>query len=139
MFTDRLADNAYTEFSSVKYNNTLIAFNRSGRSRQVKRAVKGGMKAVQFIERALNIRLYRGRKYKNSRRRGSNRIDLYRKKQPYDKIFVSYKRWREFKQWLKLSKKKETENKMSSTATSMPRVTTIVQMTSNYTASIKVL
>ena len=139
MFTDRLADNAYTEFRSVKYNNTLIAFNRSGRPRQVKRAVKGGMKAVQFIERALNIRLYRGRKYKNSRRRGSNRIDLYRKKQPYDKIFVSYKRWREFKQWLKLSKKKETGNKMSSTTTSMPRVTTIVQMRSNYTASIKVL
>lgn len=135
-----MADNAYTEFSSVKYNSTLIAFNRSGRPRQVKRPVKAGTKAVQFIERALKIRLYRGRKYKTYIGRGSKRIDLYRKKQPYDKIFVSYKRWREFKRWLKLNKKTSTGKKLSLTATTVPRVKTTMQMISTfYTESIKVL
>jgi len=136
VFTDRLADNAYTEFSSVKYNNTLIAFNRKGKPRQVKIGVKGGIKAVQFIERAINIRLYRGRKYKINRRRGSTRIDLYRKKQPYDKIFVSFKKWREFKRWLKLNK--SAAKGRSVTTTSVPRVPTTLQK-SNYTAPIKVL
>ena len=136
MFTDRLADNAFTEFSSVKYNNSLIAFNRMGKPRQ---SARGGIKAVQFIERATNIRLYRGRKYKNNRKRGSNRIDLYRKK-PYDKIFVSLKKWREFKRWLKLSKRTDTVKGNSVSTTHVPRITTMLQINNNSTqAPIKVL
>lgn len=136
MFTDRLADNAYTEFSSVKYNNSLIAFNRKGKPRKVNRVVKGGMKAVQFIERALKIRLYRGRKYKNNWRRGSNKIELYRKEQPHNKIFVSSKKWREFKRWLKRSKTIDAAKEESVTTTSVPRVSTAEQIKINSTASI---
>lgn len=139
VFTDHLADNAYTEFRSVKYNKTLIAFNRSGRPRQASRPVKAGMKAVQFMERALNIRLYKGQKFKISKKRGSNRIDLYRRKQPYDKIFVSYKKWREFKRWLKLNKKKEVEKRKTVASTSVPRVKTTEQTARNNTASVTVL
>ncbi|KAJ7336581.1 Fibroblast growth factor [Desmophyllum pertusum] len=139
VFTDRLADNAYTEFSSVKYNNSLVAFNRRGRPRHVQKSYKGGIKAVQFIERASNIRLYRGRKYKINRRRGSNRIDLYRKKQPYETIHVSLKRWREFKRWLKLNKRIETTKASSLTTTAAPINATIVQLSSNPTKSVKIL
>lgn len=140
VFTDHLADNAFTEFRSVKYNKTLIAFNRSGRPRQVNRPFRAGMKAFQFIERALNIRLYKGRRYKISNGRGSNRIDLYRRKHAYDKIFVSYKKWKEFRRWLKLSKKKVTEKKNKPlTAAPEPRVQATVQLVSNNTASITLL
>ena len=98
------------------------------------------MKAFQFIERALNIRLYKGRRYKISNGRGSNRIDLYRRKHAYDKIFVSYKKWKEFRRWLKLSKKKVTEKKNKPlTAAPEPRVQATVQLVSNNTASITLL
>lgn len=98
------------------------------------------MKAFQFIERALNIRLYKGRRYKISNGRGSNRIDLYRRKHTYDKIFVSYKKWKEFRRWLKLSKKKVTEKKKKPlTAAPEPRVQATVQLVSNNTASITLL
>lgn len=139
VFTDHLADNAFTEFRSVKYNKTLIAFNRSGRPRQVSRPFKVGIKAFQFIERALNIRLYKGRRYKISNGKGSNRIDLYRRKHPYDKIFVSYKKWREFKRWLKLSKKKETKKRIPLTTAPESRVQTTVQIANNNTTSITLL
>ncbi|XP_078359000.1 fibroblast growth factor 8-like [Oculina patagonica] len=139
-FTDRVAENAYTEFSSVKYNNSLIAFTRKGRPRPAQKAEKGGIKAVQFIERASNIRLYRGRKYKINKKRGSTRIDLYRKKQPYEKISVSLKKWRKFKLWLKLRKRTDTATKGNSLTTTAPPINpTVVQLSSNPTASVKIL
>lgn len=103
------------------------------------KAEKGGIKAVQFIERASNIRLYRGRKYKINRRIGSTRIDLYRKKQPYEKVTVSLKKWRKFKRWLKLRKRTDTTKGNSLTTTAAPINSTIVQLSTNPTASVKVL
>lgn len=133
MYTEHLAHNAYTEFSSVKYNSSLVAFNRRGKPR---RADRQGIKAVQFIERATNIRLYRGRKYKNNRKT----IELYRRKQPYEKISVSMRRWKEFKRWRKLSKRTEKLEENSLTTTTLPRITTTLQEHRNTTAaSVKVL
>ena len=134
-FTDRVADNAYTEFTSVKYNKSLIAFSRRGRPRAVISTEKGGVKAVQFIERASNIRLYRaGRKL---RKRGGKGIDLYRRKKQVEKIYVSMKKWREFKRWLKFNTQTASA-KVNTTTTAVPPLQpTAVQLSSRPTSSIR--
>lgn len=139
-FTDRVAENAYTEFSSVKYNDSLVAFTRKGRPRQVlKTEQAGGVKAVQFIERASNIRLYRARKYKINRGKGGTTIELYRKTQPSEKITVSFKTWKEFKRWRKLRKRIDTSRTNSSRTTASPINITSVQLSSTPTKAVKIL
>jgi len=134
-FTDHVAENAYTEFSSVKYNDSLVAFTRKGRPRQVLKTKNArGVKAVQFIERPSNIRLYRARKYKINKRKGGTTIELYRKTQPSEKITVSLKTWKEFKRWRKLSKRKD-----ASKTTAVPIITSTVQLSSTPTKAVKIL
>lgn len=134
-FTDRVADNAYTEFTSVRYNKSLIAFSRRGRPRPVLSTEKGGVKAVQFIERASNIKLLRGRKYwrKGGKLEG---IDLYRKKQ-VEKIYVSMKKWREFKRWLKFNTRTASAKVNSTTTAATPLQPTAVQLSSRPTSFMK--
>lgn len=99
----------------------------------------GGVKAVQFIERASNIRLYRGRKYKINSRKGGTTIELYRKTQPSEKITVSRKEWKEFKRWRKLRKRIDRSKTNSLKTTAAPIDTTTVQLSSSPTKSVKIL
>ena len=99
----------------------------------------GGVKAVQFIERASNIRLYRARKYKINRRKGGTTIELYRKTQPSEKITVSFKTWKEFKRWRKLRKRIDASKTNSSKTTASPRNTTTTELSSTPTKAVKTL
>lgn len=99
----------------------------------------GGVKAVQFIERASNIRLYRARKYKINRGKGGTTIELYRKTQPSEKITVSFKTWKEFKRWRKLRKRTDTSKTNSSMTTASPINITSVQLSSTPTKAVKTL
>lgn len=84
VFQELFAANAYTEFKSVKYPTKYIAFTRKGAQRTNR--TRPGTKAVQFIIRPLRVRLYKGQRHNNQQRQ---------------RITISAKKWKQFKNWLK--------------------------------------